>query len=112
LRVSLTLSAIHDNLTDNEQDCAAFQRQYDKYSFLWKTDLQSMFAEFVQNSTSEPAGSPGMCKVDLEAFDEEMERLGGIKDEVSLLRTPTTIGWLKVDSTPIKENIVHWVHKW
>ncbi len=103
-------SGIFEHVSENEHRCREFVKQYEKYSFLWQTDLQGMFAEFIENATS--LSESGLRRVDLAKFDEEMNRLNQIKEEVASLKTPTNIGWLKVDSTPIKENIVYWVQKW
>jgi len=104
------MDSIAKNVSKNESKCKVFQEQYEKYAFLWTTELQKMFANFIESSTS--LTSSGMCRIDLVKFDAEMKRLNDIKEEVASLKTPTNIGWLKIDSTPIKENIVYWVQKW
>ena len=103
---SAFLASVFENLQTNEIACREFQKQYEKYDFLWTTDLSKMFAEFIQDATSEDG------KMDLTKFDAEMLRLASIKEQVGALKTPTNIGWLKIDSTPIKENIIYWVQKW
>ena len=103
---SAYLASVFENLATNEVACREFQKQYEKFDFLWTTDLSKMFAEFIEDATSEDG------TMDLKKFDAEMLRLSSIKDQVGALKTPTNIGWVKIDSTPIKENIIYWVQKW
>ncbi|GBG27447.1 Dynein heavy chain 17, axonemal [Hondaea fermentalgiana] len=110
VEVKARMEAISAHVSRNEERCREFQKQYEKYSFLWSTDLQAMFADFIASATSQ--SDNGLRRIDLGKFDAEMNRLNDIKEEVASLKTPTNIGWLKIDSTPIKENIVYWVQKW
>ena len=101
---------IFANVLMTQMKCKDFKLQYDKYSFLWTTDLQTMFSNFIDQVTS--VNDTGLRKINLTRFHDEMNRLNEIKEEVGGLKTPTNIGWLLVDLTPIKENIVYWVQKW
>lgn len=110
VEVKRYMESIYKHVRENEDLCREFQKQYEKYSFLWTTDLQRMFSDFIASATSKSEN--GLRRINLAKFDAEMNRLNDIKEEVASLKTPTNIGWLKIDSTPIKENIVYWVQKW
>lgn len=52
----------------------------------------------------------------LESFDEKITFLTTIKNKIKDLQTPTDIGWIKVSSQPLKEDLKRtidlWIHKY
>ena len=48
--VQLMLSSISDKLDDTEKTAAEYKGAYDKYEYLWTTDLPGMFAEFLKGA--------------------------------------------------------------
>ena len=112
--VCMLLSRIYNNLADNEAKLYKFREQYEAYSYLWKTDLNEMFTEFVANSYVELNESePGSGRVpDLVKFDQEITKYRQVQRDVHDLKTPTDIGWLRVNSEPIKQALATCVTKW
>ena len=55
-------------------------------------------------------------KPTLEKFDEKITFLTAVKNSIADMKTPTDIGWLRVNSQPLKnalENIVNsWINKY
>lgn len=52
----------------------------------------------------------------LEKFDEQIVRLTEIKQQIKNMETTNNVGWLKVDSAPIKTKLLntigHWIDKY
>ena len=48
----------------------------------------------------------------LARFDAEIQRYRDLADEVTALKTPTDIGWLRVNSQPAKAALTSLVHAW
>lgn len=77
---------------------------------MWTTDLDSMFQQFLATAvvTSEGGGK----LPDLAKFNEQISKYRRVQEEVGQLRTPTDIGWLRVNSQPIKQAMSTWATKW
>lgn len=53
--VRLQVSQIHDRLDVMETSMLAYKRQFSAYEYLWTTDLQAMFAEFLEDASYDEA---------------------------------------------------------
>lgn len=105
------LAAINEDLTCNEAACMQHEEQYKAYSFLWTTDLQARFQQVVDDATTGHTAS-GKAVLDLAIFDEAIARYRDTQREVNNLKTPSDIGWLHINSQPIKQALGTWVTKW
>ena len=48
----------------------------------------------------------------LEAFATEIDRFTAIQDGVQALPANLAIGWIRVDTKPIKQALLTWTSKW
>lgn len=46
--VRMQIAQIHVRLDSMEKDTLAYKRQFSAYEYLWTTDLQEMFREFLK----------------------------------------------------------------
>ena len=105
------MSQIQHVILANEEKCNEFKDSYKKYEYLWMLDLQQTLKEFLEeNAVVHEDGT----KEDptLERFDEEIRRYKDVQEEIQGLTTSATIGWIKVDSKPIKQALSTCVTKW
>ena len=105
------MSQIQHVILANEGKCNEFKDSYKKYEYLWMLDLQQTLKEFLEeNAVVHEDGT----KEDpaLERFDEEIRRYKDVQEEIQGLTTSATIGWIKVDSKPIKQALSTCVTKW
>ena len=111
--VRMLLARIHVDLANTEEQLLEFREQYTAYAYLWETDLNVMFAEFVAASYNKLSDNENAMSVpDLTKFDAEIAKYRQVQQEVNELRTPTDIGWLRVNSEPIKQALATCVTKW
>ena len=110
MEVAGQLAAINDSLSMNEEECLKFKHEYEKYKYLWATDIATAFATFVDNARKEGPG--GLVLYDLPAFDQEITKYHDVLAEITALKPMTDIGWLRINSQPIKQALSTWVTKW
>lgn len=99
------LAAVESALAATEARCAAFRSQFDKYSHLWRGDLQAALRDFLAAGAQQ--GGPS-----LDAFASEIGRYKSMQDEVQAAPATAPIGWLKVDARPLKQALLTWTSKW
>ena len=109
--VCARLAMINEDLSTNEEACIAFEQKYKEYAYLWTTDLQVEFRKFLDDATLSTSQS-GKPNVDLGKFDAAISKYRELQRQVNELRTPADIGWLRVNSQPIKQAMGTWVTKW
>ena len=90
----------------NEAEINGFKESYDSMSHLWKLDLKQTLAEWIAKE-GEDGEDPSLDK-----FDDMITKYKAMQDDVQQLPTSKVIGWIKVDSKPIKQALGTWVSKW
>ena len=96
------MSQVQSIVIANEGKCIEFKDSYKKYEYLWANDLQASLADFLEGE-SEPS---------LDSFDEQVQKYKMIQEEIHALPTTATIGWIRINSKPIKQALSTWVTKW
>ena len=61
--------------------CHKLQRTFDKYAYLWETDLDSYFKEFCEDATI--VTEHGTKLLDLEKFDRAIQKCVDAQAEVA-----------------------------
>ncbi|CAE8644925.1 unnamed protein product [Polarella glacialis] len=123
------LSLVSELIDNTEAKCMEYRQTFMEHSFLWKDSVDKTFDRFLQED-QEKLVVPGSnevydlaqvnrIKVDLgppipslERFDQEIARFEHLKQELSALRTPTDIHWLRIDAQPVKVTLVNYARKW
>ncbi|KDO31249.1 hypothetical protein SPRG_03866 [Saprolegnia parasitica CBS 223.65] len=110
MNICMQLAIISEYLTENENQLNTFKKKYDNYAYLWESSMDDVFAAFLEGAqyTSEH----GATMLNLEKFNEEITKYSRVANEIANLATPTDVGWLRVNSQPIKTAMVTWVSKW
>ncbi|CAK4109520.1 unnamed protein product [Aphanomyces euteiches] len=110
MNICMQLATISEYLQENEDQLNAFKKKYDNYSYLWESNMEEVFAEFLQGA--QYVSSFGATMLNLDKFNEEITKYSRVSNEIANLSTPTDVGWLRVNSQPIKTAMVTWVSKW
>jgi len=98
---------------------------FKQYEYLWTTDLNKMFQEFLltaflpsdegDSSDEEGEKQASGSKTEwpnLEKFDEKIKFFQELREEISELPPSYNIGYLRINSQPIKQALSTWVTKW
>ena len=134
--VSQLLSRVSALLAETESRCAAYKKTYEDLSYVWNTDLDAMFTTFCEVSydelvseapaaadnaggggDTEEAGAPGPPPVtisvpNLRKFEEQISKYRRLQAQIAKLEVTTDIGWLRIDSDPVKQALMSWASRW
>jgi len=108
--VCMLLAMINETLADNEAKCLALKETYDKHSYLWDTNMTEYFAQFTADAVI--VTEHGQKLLDLKKYDEAISKYEGIREMIMQLQSPTDIGWLRVNTQPIKSQLMTWTSRW
>uniref|UniRef100_H3HCG5 AAA+ ATPase domain-containing protein n=1 Tax=Phytophthora ramorum TaxID=164328 RepID=H3HCG5_PHYRM len=111
MTISMMLATISEYEEENEAMLVTFKRKYDGYGYLWEADMTAHFQTFLATATV-PGANGGADMLNLEKFNTEITKYEQVASEIENLTTPTDIGWLRVNSQPIKTAMLTWVSKW
>jgi len=110
LNVKMLLAIINETLEVNEGACLDVQKKFEEFSYLWLTDLQSHFAAFLEDA--QVTSPNGQQLLDLEKFAAEIVRYEGVRETINQFSSPMDVGWLRINVTPIKSQLMTWTSKW
>jgi dynein heavy chain len=120
------INTLKKHLDWNQKECENYRQEYTKYEFLWKTDRNAEFAKFLKQAdkgNTDDAGEDGEQEdgtskdqasesLPLEKFEEKIIYYKDLLSEVHDKPSPVEIGWLKVNSLPVKSALETWVGRW
>merc|ERR1719502_373116 len=106
----MLLALINEAVENTEDSCNALRAEYEEYSYLWKTDMETYFAEFCDDAIVE---SPlGQKLADLDKFNAAVVKYEEVYTKISKIKSPTDIVWLRINVNPIKATLLDWCKKW
>ena len=115
------------NLT--EQRCNKLKRNYELYDYLWKTDLNEMFSQFLETAIEEikpeatltvasgeelpPPTSPSRRRGSTSSCSRRrFSCIQGVQHEVDDMKPTHEIDFLRIQSQPVKQALSTWCNKW
>lgn len=104
------LSLLSEAIDENEENCLELKKEFDSYSYLWKTDLTNYFSEFCEHASI--ITKNGTKLMDLEKFDDAIKKYTKVQKEIAKFKSPTDVGWLRVNTTPVKQQLSRLATKW
>ncbi|KAL7445854.1 hypothetical protein ACHAXM_010428 [Skeletonema potamos] len=110
LAVGSVVSALSDVVVANDEKCLVLQKDLDKYSYLWTTDLTSYFKDFCEDATI--VTEHGSKLMDLTKFEDAIQKCIDAQTEVAKVKSPVDVGWLRINVTPAKRQISIFATKW
>lgn len=111
-QIQTLLATINTTLTATEQKCLALRDEYLAYSDLWLKEIDVEFKQFLKGALKENEIPDGDMMVDLEKFKNEIQRYSDIETTVETMSDISDIGWVKINTEPVKSNLHTWVRKW
>eukprot|EP00755_Sulcionema_specki_P014456 Sspe_Gene.56717::Locus_31184_Transcript_1_1_Confidence_1.000_Length_4789::g.56717::m.56717/K10408/DNAH; dynein heavy chain, axonemal len=113
---------INDLLLSNAQACRKFEEQFLAYRSLWEENMKKSFNAFI-SKPKKPVEEDGeeargevpveeFYGVPLERFDQKISYYEKMLNSLSELPPSSTVGWLRVDSKPIREALKDCCKKW
>eukprot|EP00754_Rhynchopus_humris_P020205 Rhum_TRINITY_DN14684_c0_g1::Rhum_TRINITY_DN14684_c0_g1_i4::g.107697::m.107697/K10408/DNAH; dynein heavy chain, axonemal len=119
---------INELTTSSAEQCHKFAAQFLLYSDLWATDIQKEFQAFLNPPEdakgedeeedaeaargNEEERSPEFFGVALEQFDHQITKYEKMLERVNELPPSAAVGWLRIDSKPIRESLKDCCKKW
>lgn len=85
--------------------------QWSPYNGLLCSSLARYFAEFLESATLAVSES-GNAILDLSKFEAAISKYRQVQAEINDLVTPSDIGWIRVNSQPMKQALGVWATKW
>ena len=129
LEVQTLLSTLNEALQRSEGVANEFRAKFEAHSFLWTLNQKAEFEKFIAGAYNELAKTeeqlreeadlkdgdvvPPQPRVpDLAKFDAEITRYNSIAESVNQMKSPTDLGWLRINSTPVKSALLALVEQW
>jgi dynein heavy chain len=129
LEVQMLLATLNEVLAKSEHACAEFRAKYEAFAYLYTTPMDEAFAAFVADAYVDlpkseeqltfEANLPNTDDVpkqprvpDLAKFDAVVTKYTEVAEAVNVMKTPTDIGWLRVNSQPIKYSLQTLAQQW
>jgi dynein heavy chain len=127
------INTLKKHLDLNQKECETYRQEYLKYEFLWKTDRKTEFDKFLAQSSSEASASETKAAdadddegeeedkgpkdednvfLPLDKFEERIVYYNQLQTEISEKKPIVEIGWLKINSQPIKNALGTWASRW
>jgi dynein heavy chain len=103
------VKSVNDLMVSGSDVCVQYRNQFVSFAYLWDKDRQKTFEEFLGGSTSNPSV---IIATPLSAFDEQIEYYKKVAVQINELPNSETVGWLKVDSRPIKNELIRLCEAW
>jgi dynein heavy chain, axonemal len=108
--VKMLLAIINETLEKNEEACNSVKTKYDQFSYLWLTDLTEHFETFLADA--QITSPNGQQLLDLEKFSAAICKYEAIRDQLNQFQSPMDVGWLRINTQPIKSQLMTWTSKW
>jgi dynein heavy chain len=124
------LSLVSDNIDNTEEKCMEYRDTFMQHSFLWMDSIDKSFEKFLSEGAHdlvEGFEEEGMnfrqvmdrIKVDigrpipkLAEFDKKIEFFAKMKQDLSNIKTPEDIHWLRINVQPVKIALVKFAKEW
>eukprot|EP01042_Synura_sphagnicola_P001438 gene1438-1642_t len=108
--VCMLLAQINECLLENEARCMSVRTLYDKHAYLWTTDMTDFFQKF--RESAQVITEHGQDLLDLKKYDEAISKYEGVRESLQQLQSPMDVGWLRINTQPIKSQLMTWTSKW
>lgn len=110
LNVKMLLATINETLERNEKECYDEKIKYDSFSYLWLTNLQEFFINFLEDAQiTTPSGQK---LIDLDKFAIAITKYEAVRDTIQQFPSPQDVGWLRINAQPLKSQLITWTSKW
>ena len=84
--------------------------QYKKFNYLWTTDMGEYFAAFLEDAMI--LSPNNQLLPDLKKFSDAIVKYEQIREAVQHFQSPMDIGWLRINTQPVKSQLIAWTSRW
>ena len=110
ITISGYMSSIFESLDESHAMSHQLKEKFEKYSYLWETDLKEYFTTFCDDATIITEHGAKLLRLD--KFEKAIQNCMEVQEVISKFRSPVDIGWLRVDITPAKQKVSIYATKW
>ena len=126
--VQMLLAQLQESVARAEVTAVEFREKFARYSSLWSKDMAAELADFCAANYFELPKTDEQLKAEAEAngeapppqprvpdlakFEAEITRFREIGEVVQGIKTPTDLGWLRINSQPVKTALGAMVAAW
>jgi dynein heavy chain len=121
--VQVLMANIEDHLVHCEGKALEYQRKFERFAYIWSSDLSSEFALFLEtrayvaimdqpDAQDEEEKEVVQQQLNLDSFDQEIEKYLLVQGDLSEFRATADICFFRVNAQPIKQAIATWITKW
>eukprot|EP01059_Diplonema_ambulator_P035162 TRINITY_DN8181_c0_g2_i3.p1 TRINITY_DN8181_c0_g2~~TRINITY_DN8181_c0_g2_i3.p1 ORF type:complete len:4166 (+),score=1836.14 TRINITY_DN8181_c0_g2_i3:116-12613(+) len=118
---------INEMITASAEQCHKYASQFLQHAALWEKDIKKEFNLFLNPPQSAKHGddeaedkpkegeeAPGseFFGVHLEKFDQQITKYEKLLEKINDLPPSSVVGWLRIDSKPIRESLKDCCKKW
>eukprot|EP00755_Sulcionema_specki_P019722 Sspe_Gene.70182::Locus_41437_Transcript_1_1_Confidence_1.000_Length_4815::g.70182::m.70182/K10408/DNAH; dynein heavy chain, axonemal len=116
---------INELITASAEQCHKYAEQFMQYSDLWEKDVNKEFQQFLtppkqtvhdddqdEQEKNDDEEASHFFGVSLEQFDQQITRYERLYEKISELPPSSVVGWLRIDSKPIRESLKDCCRKW
>jgi len=114
MHVCALVAQTNEILDENDNLLVEFKNDYERFGYLFNNDIPTFFAAFIEKATlsEQKDGDVHPLSYNLQLFDEEITKYNAVLAEIGKLRSLVDIGWVRVNTQPIKQALSMWVSQW
>jgi len=105
------VKSVNDLMHNNSDVCIQYRNQFVAFSYLWEKDRIKTFEEFLGGTAAHNNPSV-IINTPMQSFDEQIEYYKKVAVQINELPNSDNVGWLKVDSRPIKNELIRLCDAW
>ena len=124
------LALVSELFESTETKCLEYRNTFLQHSYLWTSSIEDSFKKFLETDSSElvqgfaEEGVPfadimKLIGIDmgpklpaLVKFEEQIAKFQSIQSQISSLKTPVDIHWLRINAQPVKVHLVQCASRW
>jgi len=114
MHICALVAETNEILEANDALLIDFKNDYQKFEYLFNNDIPTCFVDFLLKATKNKTtdGSVTTTMYDLQLFDDEITKYDNVLLDINKLKSLVDIGWLRVNTQPIKQALSMWVSQW
>ena len=112
MHICALVAETNELLDANDTLLLEFKKNYEDFGYLFNNDIPTCFEEFLLKATITESKDGAATIYDLKMFDEEITKYNTVLADIGKLRSLVDIGWVRVNTQPIKQALSMWVSQW
>jgi dynein heavy chain len=114
MHVCALVANVNEILDSNDKLLVEFKTGYEKFDYLFNNDIPTCFQAFLKKAVKSRSteGTVSTTVYDLQMFDDEITKYDNVLLDINQLKSLVDIGWVRVNTQPIKQALSMWVSQW